>query len=276
MEAPYRQVETERVTADTHLIRQIWGEGFSPVAVYINSMVITGAEPVVVDCGPKISGKAWMNEVFAVVEPEDVRWIFLSHEDHDHSGNLVEMLELCPNAKLVGTWFMAERFSAEHVLPFDRMRLVNDGERFSVGDRELVAVTPPVFDNPTTRGLFDPSTGVYWAVDSFGTPVTHDVRDINELDEGFWREGFLQFARMVSPWHQWLDANRYAAHVDSIRRLGATKITSAHGPTLHGAQLEAAFELSVQIPNMPAAPAPVQADLDGMLAAMAAAAPAAA
>jgi len=272
MEAPYRQLETERVTADTHLIRQIWGEGFSPVAVYINSMVITGAEPVVVDCGPKTSGKAWMNEVFAVVEPEDVRWIFMSHEDHDHSGNLVEMMELCPNAKLVGTWFMAERFSAEHVLPFDRMRLVNDGERFSVGDRELVAVTPPVFDNPTTRGLFDPSTGVYWAVDSFGTPVTHDVHDINELDEGFWREGFLQFARMVSPWHQWLDANRYAAHVGSIRRLGATKITSAHGPTLHGAQLEAAFELSAQIPNMPAAPVPVQADLDGMLAAMAAAA----
>jgi flavorubredoxin len=271
MEAPYRQVETERVTADTHLIRQIWGEGFSPVAVYINSMVITGAEPVVVDCGPKASGKEWMSEVFAVVEPEDVRWIFLSHEDHDHSGNLVEMLDLCPNAKLVATWFMAERFAAEHMLPFERMRLVNDGERFSVGDRELVAVTPPVFDNPTTRGLFDPSTGVYWAVDSFGTPVTHDVHDIAELDEGFWREGFLQFARMVSPWHKWLDANRYAAHVDSIRRLGATKITNAHGPTLHGAQLEAAFELSVQIPNMPAAPVPVQADLDGMLAAMAAA-----
>ena len=151
MEAPYRQVETEQVAPATHVIRQIWGEGVAPVSVFINSMVITGAEPVVVDCGPKLSGKTWMSEVFALVEPEDVRWIYLSHEDHDHSGNLVEMLDLCPNATLVSTWFMAERFAAEFMLPFERMRWVNDGERFSVGDRELVAVTPPVFDNPTSR-----------------------------------------------------------------------------------------------------------------------------
>ena len=146
---------------------------------------------------------------------------------------------------------------------------VNDGDRFSVGDRELVAGTPPAFDSPTTRGLFDPSTGVYWAVDSFGCPVTHDVRNVNELDEGFWREGFLQFQRMVSPWHQWLDPTRFAAHIDSVRRLGATKIANAHGPTLHGAQLEVAYDLMAQIPNMEEAPLPTQADLDGMLAAFA-------
>ena len=106
MEAPYRQLETERITPDTHLIRQLWGEGAAPVAVFINSMVITGAEPVVVDTGPKVSGKEWKEAVFSIVEPEDVRWIYLSHEDHDHTGNLVEMLELCRNAKLVttGSW----------------------------------------------------------------------------------------------------------------------------------------------------------------------------
>jgi flavorubredoxin len=271
MEAPYRQLETERVTPDTHLIRQLWSEGVAPVAVYVNSMVITGAEPVVVDCGPKLSGKDWMNAVFSIVEPEDVRWIYLSHEDHDHTGNLIEMLERCSNATLVATWFMAERYGAEHMLPFERMRWVNDGERFFAGDRELVAVTPPAFDSPTTRGLFDPSTGVYWAADSFGCPVTHEVRNINELDETFWREGFLQLQRMVSPWHQWLDPTRFAAHVDSIRKLGITKITSAHGPTLHRGQLDAAYELMVQIPNLPAAPLPTQSDLDAMLAAFAAA-----
>jgi flavorubredoxin len=267
MEAPYRQLENERVAPDTYVIRQIWGEGVAPVAVMMNSMVITGAEPVVVDCGAKASGKDWMNAVFSVVEPEDVRWIYLSHEDHDHTGNLVEMLDRCRNATLVTTWFMAERFT-DQMLPFDRMRWVNDGEKFSVGDRELVAVTPPVFDNPTTRGLFDPKTGVYWAVDSFGCPLTHEVTNINELDETFWREGFLQFQRMVSPWHQWLDPTRYAAHVDKVRKLGALKVTNGHGPTLVGSQIQAGCDLMVQIPNMEAAPLPTQSDLDAMLAAL--------
>jgi flavorubredoxin len=267
MEAPYRQLETERVTADTHVIRQLWGEGVAPVAVMMNSMVITGAEPIVVDCGPKISGKDWMNAVFSVVEPQDVRWIFMSHEDHDHSGNLVEMLERCPNATLVTTWFMAERFT-DQMLPFDRMRWVNNGERFSAGDRELVAITPPVFDNPTTRGLFDTKTGVYWAVDSFGCPLTHEIRNINELDDTFWREGFLQFQRMVSPWHQWLDPAKYAAHIDTVRKLGALKVTNGHGPTLVGSQIQEACDLMGQIASMEAAPLPMQSDLDAMLAAL--------
>jgi flavorubredoxin len=267
MNAPYRQVETELVARDTHLIRQLWGEGVAPFGVYMNSMVITGAEPVVIDCGPKISGHDWMNAVFSVVEPEDVRWIYLSHEDHDHTGNLLEMLDKCRNATLVTTGFMAERFT-DSLLPIDRMRWVNNFERFSVGDRELVAVTPPIFDSPTTRGLFDASTGVYWSVDSFGCPVTHEVRNINELDTDYWREGFLLFQRMVSPWHQWLDPAKFAAHVDAARRLGAMKVTNAHGPTLVGSQIQEACDLMLQIPNMEAAPLPTQSDLEAMLAAM--------
>ena len=56
-------------------------------------------------------------------------------------------------------------------MPPTRQRWVDDGESFDVGDRMLQAVRPPVFDSPTTRGLFDPTTGVYWASDGFATPM---------------------------------------------------------------------------------------------------------
>ncbi len=49
-------------------------------------------------------------------------------------------------------------------MPFDRVRWVRDGESFQAGDRTLVAVCPPFFDNPTTRGLLDTTTRVYWSV----------------------------------------------------------------------------------------------------------------
>jgi len=52
--------------------------------------------------------------------------------------------------------------------------------------------------------------------------------------------------------------------------------TRSSAPTLHGTQLDAAYDLMVQIPNMEEAPLPTQSDLDAMLAAFAAAAPAAA
>jgi len=83
-------------------------------------------------------------------------------------------------------------------------------------------------DSPTTRGLFDTATGVYWAADSFACPVTHEITDIDELDPNFYREAFLMTQTMLSPWLRWLDSARYRDHVDRVRSLGARHIASAH------------------------------------------------
>src|SRR3954447_21126925 len=93
-----RRCPPERIAADTWVIRQLYGEGSAPVALFVNSMVITGAEPVIVHCGPKVARDDWLAHAFALVEPADVRWIYLSHDDHDHTGNLLEALALCPQA----------------------------------------------------------------------------------------------------------------------------------------------------------------------------------
>ena len=59
---------------------------------------------------------------------------------------------------------------------------MGDGESFNVGDRRLHAIRPPIYDSPTTRGLYDPNTGVYWSSDAFATPMPSPVRDADELD----------------------------------------------------------------------------------------------
>ena len=243
MDIPIRLLETETLAPDTHLIRILGGEGVSPVAIHLNSMVITGREPVVVDTGAGVARDLWFEAVEAVVDPADVRWIFLSHDDPDHTGNLLELLDRAPRATLVTNWFTVERLSASFELPKDRMRWVNEDESFHAGDRELRAIVPPAYDSPTTRGLFDTTTGVYWASDCFGTPVTHEVRDIAELDPGFFREAFLQFHCMVSPWHRWLDPVRYGRHLDMVRGLRASVAVGAHGPAFRGRQVETAFNL---------------------------------
>ena len=96
MDIPIRLLETETLAPDTHLIRILGGEGVSPVAIHLNSMVITGREPIVVDTGAGVARDMWFEAVEAVVDPADVRWIFLSHDDPDHTGNLLEMLDRAP------------------------------------------------------------------------------------------------------------------------------------------------------------------------------------
>lgn len=234
--------------------------------VPINSMVITGAEPIIVDTGNELSRAAWLEAAFSLVEPTDVRWVFLSHDDHDHVGNLVPVLDACPNATLVTNWFTVERLQRALALPRNRMRWVNPGGTFDAGDRTLVARVPPLWDSPTTRGLFDPTTGVYWAVDTFACLLPEHLTETDDAPEDLWRESLLFTAGALAPWHTLLDPEKFDRHVDGVVALGITTVASAHAATLRGERLHEAFRLVRQIPAMGPVALPGQADLDAILA----------
>jgi len=149
--APTIAVPPVKVAADTYVIHQVQPALGQPLFVYINSMVILGEEPVIVDTGTPANRKQWLADVFSLVEPEDVRWVFLSHDDVDHTGNLDQVMTACPNAKLVCNWSMVERHTNCFNFPLDRCRWIMHEESFSIGDRTLHAVRPPVFGSKSPR-----------------------------------------------------------------------------------------------------------------------------
>ena len=160
--APKTHQAPTRIAPETFVIHDHNGEGVAPVMVPLNTMVIRGAEPVVVDTGVVENRDQFLADVFSIVEPEDIRWVFISHDDVDHVGNVNALMAAAPNATLVIDWFMQERMGASLDVPVSRWRWVQDGDTIDVGDRTLHVVRPPVYDSPTTRGLFDPRTRVYW------------------------------------------------------------------------------------------------------------------
>src|SRR4029079_11377266 len=100
-----------------------------------------------------------------------VRWVFVSHNDADHDGNVIAVLAACPQATLVTTSPAVARVAAAFDLPYRRMHWLNFGDTFVAGDRTIEIIDPPVYDSPVTQGLFDQSTGAMWAVDAFAAVV---------------------------------------------------------------------------------------------------------
>src|SRR4029077_12023884 len=143
-----------RIAEGTYLIRPLGQAPGAPVAMHLNSPVIQGEEPTIVDTGVRLLREQWSEQVFGLVEPQDVKWIFLSHDDGDHTGNLDLVLERCPNATLVTSWFASERMGGEMGLPLDRQPWVGNGESFDAGARTFAPGRPPTWDSPTTRGLY--------------------------------------------------------------------------------------------------------------------------
>src|SRR5215475_5921065 len=107
--APNHRAEPEQLAPDTWLIHSVQEALGQPLFVYLNSMVIRGKEPVIIDTNTIANRKQFLEDVFNIVEPKDVKWVYLSHDDVDHTGNLEQVMEACPNATIVGSWSMLER-----------------------------------------------------------------------------------------------------------------------------------------------------------------------
>jgi flavorubredoxin len=268
--APTTRVPPTEIATDTWLIHSVQPALGQPLFVYLNSLVIRGEQPMIVDTGTIANRTQWLENVFSLVEPEDVRWIYLSHDDVDHSGNLDDTLSACPNAQIVCNWAMVERHTNCFDFPLHRCRWVMDGESLDVGDRTLVALRPPVYDSPTTRGLYDPKTGMYWAVDTFATPLPDPKLGIADLDPEFWEFGMALFALgAVSPWLSLVDETKYGAYVDNVQSLDIKTVASCHSPVIEGEFIERAFARVRELPSLPPMDLPDQSVLDQIVAASA-------
>jgi flavorubredoxin len=268
--APTITVPPTEIARDTYVIHSVQEALGQPLFIYLNSMVILGEEPIIVDTGTIANRRQWLADVFSLVEPEAVRWIYLSHDDVDHTGNLEEAMEACPNARLVCNWAMTERHTNAFDFPLDRCLWVMDGESFSIGDRTLQAMRPPVYDSPATRGLFDPTTGVYWSVDTFATPLPDPKMGIADLDPEFWQFGLTLFAMgAVSPWLALADHAKFGATVERIQSLEIKTIAGCHTPVIEGHYIEQAFNTVRSFPSVEPPPLPDQSALDEVIAATA-------
>jgi flavorubredoxin len=236
------------VAPDTFVIRALT-PSVGGTWTALHSMVIRGAEPVLVDMGMVTDRATWFEDVFSLVAPDEIRWIFVTHLDADHSGNLVEALARCPNACAVTSRGESFRVTASLGISAERLRIVD--EAFDVGDRTLRAVRPPVYDSPYTRGLFDPVTGVYYASDAFCAPMPEGPVDwVDEIPAALWAEGMAQFHHVsLCPWVALVDRALYRREVGRLAALGIGTIVGAHTPPLRGASVRRAFDELAKLPE---------------------------
>jgi flavorubredoxin len=256
--------EPTRISTDGWLIPTL---GASPEGGYIgaHSLVIRGEQPVVVDTGCLLARDRWASQVFSVVEPEDVRWIFVSHTDHDHIGNLDLVLERCPHATLVANFGIVGHLSGDRDLPLHRMRWLDPGDSFDAGDRTLHLVRPPMFDAPNTRGLYDPQDRLLWAVDSFGALFPGATYEASDMPLDLFEATFAALNSWNTPWLEWVDRGLYAQHLATTASLDLAVVASAHGPVLRDDRIADAFARTLALAAAPPLPQPGQAALDELL-----------
>lgn len=261
MDAPYQ------AGPDVHVLPHnlpLPGVGVLPV----NAYVLLAEEPVLVDTGLAADSGDFIDALTSIVDPKTLRWVWLTHDDADHTGNIQRVFELAPHARLATPAFSALRMASWWPVPLDRVHAIRAGDRLPVGDRTLRAVAPPVYDNPMSTGLLDEATGTLFSVDSFGALLPEPAQDAADVPEDALTGGMLAWATSDSPWAHLVDRRRFAEVLDGVRRLQPTRILSSHLPAASGTSTERFLQVLESVPDAEPAVAPGHEEFAQMVAAM--------
>lgn len=233
----------------------------------INAFVLHGPEPLLVDTGTVAGGDEFMTQLASIIDPSELRWIWLTHTDFDHVGSLATLLETNPRLRVI-TSFLGVGIMGLSLtpLPMDRVHLVNPGQYVTIGGRRLLAVKPPVFDNPITTGFVDDHTGVLFSSDCFGALLPAVPSNAADLDTGLLQAGQIRWATVDSAWVHAVDRDVFTRALDQLRAIEPTMVCSSHLPPAPGSMLDLFADSLALVPDAEPFIGPDQATLEAMLA----------
>jgi hypothetical protein len=223
-----------RQFGDVHALRDrldVPGLGHLPV----NAFLLHTEAPVLVDTGLPASRADFLDALGSLIDPRELRWIWLTHPDRDHLGSLHELLAAAPQAQLACSAVTAAYLALEHEIPEERVLAVAPGDTVPLGGgRSMHAFRPPLYDSPMTLGFFDDGNGACFSADCFGavlpTADSADATHLGELPAEQVRVSQSFWAGFDSPWVHMTDPARFAASYQELRRFQPRFVFSAHLP----------------------------------------------
>ena len=175
-------IQVEAVAADTTVIRSLdWDRdrfdiefGLQNGTTY-NSFIIRGEKTALVDTSHGKFRQLYLETLKGQIDPTEIDYIVISHTEPDHSGLVRDVLELAPQATIVGAK-VALAFLDDLVhRPFERLQVKN-GDTLDLGNGHVLEfLNAPNLHWPDTIFTYDHQSQVLFTCDAFGLHYCSDA-----------------------------------------------------------------------------------------------------
>ncbi len=169
------------IAADTTAIRSMdWDRdrfdiefGLQNGTTY-NSFIIRGEKTALVDTSHAKFRELYMGALKGEIDLATLDYIVVSHTEPDHSGLIKDVLELAPNAVVVGAKVAIAFLEDLLHTPFER-QVIKSGETLDLGNGHVLEFTnAPNLHWPDTIFTYDHKTGILYTCDAFGAHFCKD------------------------------------------------------------------------------------------------------
>jgi len=190
-----------------------------------NSYFINAEKKTVVDTVKEKFWETYLAKLKKCVNPEEIEYIILNHTEPDHSGCVARLLEIAPNARVVGSG-NAIRYLKD-LLGFDfQHQIVKDGQTLDLGNKTLQFVAAANLHWPDTIMTYLRGDNILFTCDIFGEHYCNDaVFDdlVGDFDDAF----RYYFDVIMKPYSRFM-----LQAIERIRTFDISVICPGHGAVL--------------------------------------------
>ncbi len=202
-----------------------------------NSYFINAGKKAIVELAKEKFYNTYIEKLKKVTDPSEIQYIILDHTEPDHSGSLRNLLELAPEAIVVGSG-NAIRYLEDIVNKPFRSMVVKHGDRLDLGNKTLNFIAAPNLHWPDSIYTLLEEDKVLFTCDSFGAHYCSENMFSN-FDSDYTLSFKYYFDVILKPFSRFM-----LRAIDFIKPLGVNFICTGHGPVHQGESIDKAISMS--------------------------------
>jgi flavorubredoxin len=190
-----------------------------------NSWFIDADKKTIIETSKEKFWDTYQQKIRGLVNPEEIEYIVINHTEPDHSGNIRNLLNIAPNAKVVGSG-NAIRYLKDMIGPVFPHIVVKHGQTLDLGNKTLQFIGAPNLHWPDSMFTYLKEDKIMFTCDAFGSHFCHEEMfddKVGNFDDAF----KYYFDVILKPFSKFM-----LKAIERIEPFDINIICPGHGPIL--------------------------------------------
>jgi NADH oxidase (H2O-forming) len=190
-----------------------------------NSYFINADKKTIIETAKEKFSETYINKIRQLCDLSEIEYIVMNHTEPDHSGALRQLVDLAPQATIVGSGNAIRYLNDIIGKPF-RSLIAKDGDTLDLGNKTLRFIAAPNLHWPDSMYTWLEEDKLLFTCDSFGAHFCNPLM-FDDL-VGDYHDAFqYYFDVILKPFSKFM-----VKAIEKIRPLDISMICTGHGPIL--------------------------------------------
>ena len=201
-----------------------------------NSYFINAGKKTIIEGAKASFSDVHTGKLRSLTDPSEIAYIVLDHTEPDHSGDIATLLEIAPDATVVGSGNAIKYVGDILNKPF-RSLVVKDGDTLDLGNKTLRFISAPNLHWPDSMFTYLVEDKILFTCDFFGAHYCSEDM-FTDFSEDYLKSFRYYFDVILKPF------SRFGLRaIEKIQGLEINAICPGHGP-IHNTNIEEVISMT--------------------------------